>query len=332
MSKVCIAGGNGFIGHHLARRLKKDGHHVTVVDIKSYEYGEVDYANIDIRGDLRDYRFCESLFKNEYDYIFQLACFMGGCQFIFVGDNDSDIMHNSALINLNVINCLQKNKFKGRIFFSSSACIYPDYLQKEPYNIGLKESDAYPASPDSDYGIEKLFSERLYLASNRNYGIDARIARYHNIYGSESTYYGGKEKAPASISKKVAEAALENKSEVGMWGDGEQSRSFLFIDDAIDATLLLMESNYKHPINIGSEEGIKIKDLWKMAVDISGEDISIISIERPTRTLGVMGRNSDNTIIEKELGWKPKYSLREGMEKTYNWIYGQVRQKFGSKI
>jgi GDP-D-mannose 3',5'-epimerase len=312
-----VLGGNGFIGHHLARRLKKEGYYVVVVDIKDYEYGESDFCDKYIQGDLRIQGFCDFIFQGHYDEVYQLAADMGGCQYIFTGENDADIMDNSAQINLNVCKRLKPSQ---KVFYSSSACMYPKEKQSIASDYGLKESDAYPGNPDSEYGWEKLFSERLYTAYARNKGLNIRIARFHNIYGPEGVYQGGKEKAPASISRKVAEAI----DAVQIWGSGEQRRSFLYIDDCIDAVRLLMKSSWTFPINIGSEESVTVKQLWETAVKVSGKSLNIEHIERPENTLGVMGRNSDNTVIRFVLKWEPKYSLREGIERTFKWINDRV--------
>lgn len=349
MKTAWIGGGMGFIGHHLARRLKSEGYFVRVVDIKDYEHGSHDFADEYIIADLRDPlqvsrtlvdRYQEPFYESKnFDEVYCLACLMGGAGFVFTGDNDADIMHDSALINLNIVDTLKKNNFKGKVFYSSSACMYPQEIQndiKPHINIGysLKETDAYPANPDSEYGWEKLFSERLYLAYQRNYNLNVRIARFHNIYGPEGTYKGGKEKAPAAMCRKVVLCSTYGKdlltpkgiedgltgNEIEVWGDGSQTRSFLYIDDCIDAVRLLMESEFKEPINIGSEEMVSINDLAKMAIELSGKSIKIKNIEGPT---GVRGRNSDNTLIRKVLNWEPKFKLKEGLGLTYKWIYSQ---------
>jgi GDP-D-mannose 3',5'-epimerase len=333
---ACVLGGNGFIGHHMARRLKSEGYYVRVVDIKEYEYGPNDYADEVVIADLRDPRIVEASLRLQnfeysflkkpfeeivpFDEVYAFACLMGGAGFVFTGDNDADIMHDSALINLNVVAWAQIYGV-GKLFYSSSACMYPqelqDYQTKFKTGNALKESDAYPANPDSEYGWEKLFSERLFLAYQRNYNLNVRIARFHNIYGPEGTYKGGKEKAPAAMCRKVIE---RDGDSIEVWGTGNQTRSFLYIDDCIDAVRLLMQSEFKEPINIGSEEMISINGLAKLAIGISEKSIEIKNIDGP---VGVMGRNSDNTLIEKILGWKPKYSLKEGLEKTYWWIKSQ---------
>lgn len=319
--KALVCGGNGFIGHHLAKRLKSLGYYVLVADIKECEYGNDHATDISI-GDLRDIKFVEQCVRSVHE-VYQLAADMGGCQYVFTGEHDADIMRNSAQINMNVLDCMVRVNPNAKIFYSSSACMYPQEIQSTADSPALKESSAYPGNPDSEYGWEKLFSERLYLAYQRNYNLNVRIARFHNIYGPEGTYEGGKEKAPASISRKVCKAV----DSVEVWGNGLQKRSFLYIDDCIDAVLLLMKSEYKKPINIGSEESVTILDLWKMAIEISGKDLTINHVDRPEGVLGVMGRNSDNTVIKHVLNWSPKYSLQLGLEITYKWINSQVNGK-----
>lgn len=315
--KVAVLGGNGFIGHHIARRYKSLGWYVLAVDIKECEYGN-DHATDIMIGDLRIMEVVETAIRN-VNLIIQLAADMGGCQYVFTGDHDADIMRNSAQINMNVCDAMVRLNPKAKVFYSSSACMYPQEIQEKSNSPALKESDAYPANPDSEYGWEKLFSERLYLAYARNYGLDIRIARFHNIYGPEGTYKGGKEKAPASVTRKV----IESKGEVEIWGDGLQTRSFLYIDDCLDAVQLLIESDYKEPINIGSWHSITIHYLWDIAIHHSGKNIEKITVDRPIKVLGVMGRNSDNTLIKKVLGWEPKYTITEGMKELYNWIKSQ---------
>lgn len=315
---ILVAGGNGFIGHHLARRLKNEGHFVVVADIKKYEYGIMDFADENILSDLRIKTSCETIFsERKYDEVYALACLMGGAQFIFTGENDAEIMHDSALININIVECCKKYSV-GKVFYSSSACMYPAYNQVNPEDPDCSEDSAYPAMPDSEYGWEKLFSERLYLAYARNYGLNVRIARFHNIYGPEGTWKGGKEKAPASLCRKVIEA----ENEIEVLGDGKQTRSFLYIDECIEGVLRLMKSDFKEPVNIGSEEMISINDLAKMIIRISGKDIQIKNI--PSKALGVRGRNSDNKLIFEKLGWKPNYPLEKGIEQTYKWIESQI--------
>jgi nucleoside-diphosphate-sugar epimerase len=258
------------------------------------------------------------------DEIYQFAADMGGAGYIFTGEHDANVMHNSALCNLNVIDEAVRKKV-GQVFYSSSACIYPESIQTEADNPGLTENLAYPAGPDSEYGWEKLFSERMYMAYNRNHGIEVRVARFHNIFGPEGTWCGGREKAPAAMCRKVAE--VEDGGEIEMWGDGEQTRSFLYIDECIEGVRKLMESDFRGPVNIGSDEIITIKDLAMMAADIAGKNIRIKNIPGPT---GVRGRNSENSLIKEKLGWAPRQTLRSGMEKTYAWIEEQVRSTAGT--
>lgn len=333
---AAILGGNGFIGHWMARRLKAEGYWVRVVDIKEYEYGPNDYADEIVIADLRDARRAEaSLILNtwykhsfdrpafeeriQFDEVINFACLMGGANFVFTGSNDADIMGDSALININICNALANLKFKGKVFYSSSACVYPQGIQRESKNPGLKESDAWPADPDSCYGIEKLFSEKLYDAYSRNHKLDIRIARFHNIYGPEGTYTEPKSKAPAALCRK----AILSKDVVEIWGDGGQTRSFLYISDCIDAVRLLMNSDHKEPINIGSEEMVSINELAGMAIQCSGKSITINHIDGPT---GVRGRNSDNTVIRQVLNWEPKVSLQQGIYKTFQWIHNQINK------
>lgn len=327
---IAVLGGNGFIGHHMARRLKKDGHFVTVADIKEYEYGENDFSDENIICDLRDMASVEKLFAvYKWDEIYFFACQMGGAGYVFTGENDADIMSDSALININILKAMVKFESQAKVFYSSSACIYPQDLQRISNNTGLKESDAYPANPDSDYGWEKLFSEHLFTAFARNKGIQVRIARFHNIFGIEGTYKGGREKAPAAMCRKVAESNFSPISDftknfqlIEVWGDGLQTRSFLYIDECIEGVTRLMESNCTEPVNIGSDEMVSINDLAKMAIEISGKNIAIKNVE--SKALGVRGRNSDNDFIYSQLGWKPDYSLRKGMELTYQWVSKMV--------
>lgn len=316
---ILICGGNGFIGHHLARRLKAEGNFVVVADIKKYEYGLNDYSDANILCDLRIKISCESLFNEfKFDEVYQLAADMGGAEYVFSGENDADLMSNSAIINLNIAKLCVKHKV-GKVFYSSSACMYPSYNQSDEKDPDCSEDSAYPAMPDSEYGWEKLFSERLYLAYARNYGLNVRIARFHNIYGPEGTWKGGKEKAPAALCRKVIEAT----NEIEVLGDGKQTRSFLYIDECIEGVLRLMQSDFKDPVNIGSEEMISINDLAKMIIRISGKDIQIKNIE--SNALGVRGRNSDNKLIFEKLGWKPNYPLEKGIEQTYKWIESQIK-------
>lgn len=316
--KVLVAGAGGFIGGHLVKRLKSEGYWVRGVDLKHNEYGK-SHADEFIIGDLRDFNICRNVLAG-IEEVYQLAADMGGAGYIFTGNNDAAVMHNSASINLNMAELAHQLGVK-KIFYSSSACMYPAYNQMDPSNPKCSEDSAYPAAPDSEYGWEKLFSERLYLSYYRNYGMQVRIARFHNIYGPEGTYKGGKEKAPAAMCRKVNEASDGGTIEI--WGDGKQTRSFLYIDDCIDAVRMLFESDFLGPVNIGSEEMISINDLGKMVIGIAGKKISIKNIPGPE---GVRGRNSDNRLIEEKLGWKPKYTLKEGMNKTYSWIAAQMNE------
>jgi len=322
---IIIQGGGGFIGHHLARRLKNEGHNVICVDIKTIkeasEYCDINtYCTQYICADLRNLEaVCGIIKQYKPDELFSLAADMGGAGYVFTGDNDANIMTNSVLINLNTLIAIKDFSPKTKVFYSSSACVYPAEIQTDPLNPGLKESDAYPANPDSDYGTEKLFSERLYLAYHRNHNIDVRIARYHNIFGPEGTWYGGKEKAPAAVCRKVAEAP--NGGSVEIWGTGEQTRSFLYIDECVEATLKLIESDFIGPVNIGSEEMISINNLAKMVISVSGKFLTINNIPGP---VGVMGRNSNNTLVREKLGWDYTQSLEDGIKKLYPWIRTNV--------
>ncbi len=317
MKKALVYGAGGFIGSHLVNRLKSEGYWVRGVDLKIPDFSATQ-ADEFLQLDLRNPDNVDKTTNLEFDEVYQLAADMGGAGFVFTGEHDADIMHNSALINLNLCYFLAHKKFKGKVFYSSSACMYPNEKQLESENPGLKESDAYPGNPDSEYGWEKLFSERVFLAYNRNYGLNVRIARFHNIYGPEGTYKGGREKAPAAMCRKVIEAETSN---IEVWGDGKQTRSFLYIDDCIDAVRLLMESEFDEPINIGSEEMVTINQLAQMAIDLSGKEITIKNV--PSNAIGVRGRNSDNTLIRKVLRWEPQYSLERGLRNTYHWIASQ---------
>ncbi|KQC30596.1 NAD-dependent epimerase/dehydratase family protein [Flagellimonas eckloniae] len=320
MKKALVCGSGGFIGGHLVNRLKKEGYWVRGVDLKKNEYGNSN-ADESIVGDLRDINIVKQVVTDDLDEVYQLAADMGGAGFVFTGDNDADIMHNSALCNLNVLEEVKNKKVK-KIFYSSSACMYPEYNQMNPDNPKCSEDSAYPAAPDSEYGWEKLFSERLYLTYHRNHGIDVRIARFHNIFGPEGTWDGGREKAPAALCRKVAE--IENNGHIEVWGDGKQTRSFLLVDECVEGVRKLMESDFIGPVNIGSEEMISINDYAKMIINISGKNITIKNIDGPT---GVAGRNSDNALIREKLGWEPSMSLRESTEITYKWISEQVKNK-----
>lgn len=317
MKKALVLGAGGFIGAHMVKRLKKEGFWVRGVDLKLPPYAETE-ADDFLVGDLRDPYICREVIDTRFDEVYQFAADMGGAGFVFIGDNDYDIMHNSALINLNILEACRKRNIK-RVFYSSSACMYPEYNQLDPNNPNLKEDSAYPAQPDSDYGWEKLFSERLYLASARNKNLEVRVARYHNIFGIEGSWHDGREKAPAAICRKVAMA--KDGGEIEIWGDGRQTRSFLYIDECIEATIRLTRSDWTGPVNIGSDEMVTINELAEIAMDISEKKLSIKHIDGP---LGVRGRNSDNTLYEEKLGWRVSESLRLGMEKTYPWIENQV--------
>jgi nucleoside-diphosphate-sugar epimerase len=314
--RALVCGAGGFIGGHLVKRLKKDGFWVRGVDLKKHEFC-TSQADEFIIGDLRDPAVVMRNLCGIGD-VYQLAADMGGAGFVFTGENDATIMHNSAQINLNVAEWCPRMGVK-RLFYSSSACIYPERNQRDPNNPLCSEESAYPASPDSEYGWEKLFSERLYQAYARNRGLDIHIARFHNIFGPEGTWQGGREKAPAAICRKVIEAPEGGTIEI--WGDGEQTRSFLYVDECVEGIRRLMESNFNGPVNIGSEEMISINNLALMAMMIGNKSLSIKHIEGP---LGVRGRNSDNKLIQEKLGWCPSSKLYEGMVKTYRWIEGQV--------
>ena len=326
--KILVLGAGGFIGSHMVKNLKREGHWVRGVDLKHPEFNKTEADDFRIY-DLADQSQIEDILLVEgepFDQIYQFAADMGGAGFIFTGDNDANIMYNSASINLNILKTLvninEKQKVnKTKVFYSSSACIYPEENQLDPNNPNCEESSAYPANPDSEYGWEKLFSERIYFAFNKNFDIDIRVARYHNIFGPEGTWDGGREKAPAAICRKVAKATEENDFEIEVWGDGEQTRSFLYIDECIEATKKLMESDFKGPINIGSEEMVTINGLVEMVSEIAGKKIHINHIDGPQ---GVRGRRSNNNLIFKEINWKPTKSLNDGLLPTYEWIESQV--------
>jgi len=341
MKKILVLGGGGFIGGHLAKKLKSEGNFVRVVDIKTHEhfYGD-DFCNEFIQGDLRNPLIVSQVMyapgqislddkKNSFDEVYQLAADMGGAGYIFTGENDANVMHNSSLVNLNVVHYASKFSVK-KVFYSSSACMYPEHNQLDPDNPNCEESSAYPANPDSEYGWEKLFSERLYLAFNRNYNLDVRIGRFHNIFGPQGTWYGGKEKAPAAMCRKVVETP--EGGEIEVWGDGQQTRSFLYIDECLEAIERLMSSNFLGPVNIGSEEMVTINELAQMAIDISGKNITIKNIDNEEFSekygfkcpVGVRGRNSDNNLYFEKIGWKVNQPLYDGIEKTYLWINNLV--------
>jgi nucleoside-diphosphate-sugar epimerase len=349
-----VLGGGGFIGGHLAKRLKEEGYYVRIVDIKKHEYftpEEIcdeflvydlcDPKNVEAimrlesnDGNILPFKYLSQPFSQQeiFDEVYQLAADMGGAGYIFTGENDANVMHNSALINLNVVHQAVLNKIK-KIFYSSSACMYPEHNQLDPENPNCEESSAYPANPDSEYGWEKLFSERLFLAFNRNYGLDVRVARFHNIFGPYGTWKGGKEKAPAAMCRKAAESSMDGELEV--WGDGQQTRSFLYIDDCLEAVLRFMrQDEFLGPVNIGSEEMVTINQLAKMAIEVAGKKAYVKNIEGyefkakygfkcPT---GVRGRNSDNKLYKEHMGWEPIQPLRVGIKKTYEWINKQVNE------
>jgi GDP-D-mannose 3',5'-epimerase len=315
-----VCGAGGFIGSHLVRRLKLDGFWVRGIDLKMPDYGESE-ADEFVVGDLRQQDFCARVIDRGFHEVYQLAADMGGAGYIFTGQHDADIIHNSATINLNVAD-LCRRRAVGRVFFSSSACVYPAVNQQNPDNPNCVESSAYPASPDSEYGWEKLISERLFQSYGRNYAMTCRIARYHNIFGPSGTWDGGREKVPAAICRKVAQAA--HGGEIEIWGDGRQTRSFLYIDECIEGTLRLMRSGFAGPVNIGSEEMVSINQLVDMVCDIAGKRLHKRHVAGPT---GVRGRTSDNRLIAETLDWQPTQSLMAGLEKTYAWVESQLLRR-----
>ena len=316
MKKIVVLGAGGFIGSHLVKRLKKEGHYVIGADIKYPDFSETQADNFLI-GDLRNFDFVNQVIENDVDELYQLAADMGGAGYIFTGLNDANVMHNSAQINLNVAKIAVDKKVKA-LFYSSSACMYPEYNQMDPDNPKCAENTAYPALPDSEYGWEKLFSERLYLSFKRNYGLNAKIARFHNIYGEEGAWNNGKEKAPAALCRKVVEA--NHEGEVEIWGDGQQTRSFLYIEDCLDAVLKLTRSEFSGPYNIGSEEMISINDFAQLIAKVGQKSILIKNIDGPT---GVRGRCSDNRLIIEDLKWEPSVNLEKGISFLYNWVKTQ---------
>jgi nucleoside-diphosphate-sugar epimerase len=312
-----VCGAGGFIGGHLVKRLKRDGLWVRGVDLKFHNFSETE-ADDFVVGDLRDQGFCRAIVDRRFDEVYQLAADMGGAGYIFTGEHDANLMHNSATINLNVLDACYKRSVR-KIFYSSSACMYPAYNQEDPLNPRCSEDSAYPAAPDSEYGWEKLFSERLYLAYRRNFGMQTYIARYHNIFGPEGTWTGGREKAPAAICRKIAIA--RDGEDIEVWGDGEQTRSFLFVDECVEGTVRLLRSNFAGPVNIGSQEMVTINQLVDLVAGIAGKRIGKRHIPGP---LGVRGRNSDNRLIRHKLHWEPRHPLHGGLEPTYQWIETQV--------
>ena len=315
-----VLGAGGFIGSHLVKRLKREGFWVRGVDLKYPSFSNSAADEFMTGYDLRDPNICRQVLDRPFNEVYQLAAEMGGAGFVFTGDNDADILHNSALINLNILDMCQKKGIK-RVFYSSSACMYPEHNQLDPENPKTDEESAYPANPGSEYGWEKLFSERMYLAFHRNYGMEVRVARFHNTFGPEGTWEGGREKAPAAICRKVAEAPEGGSIEI--WGDGKQTRSFTYIDECLEGIIRLTRSNWTGPVNIGSEELVSINQLAHMVMEIAGKKLSINHIPGPE---GPRGRNSDNRLIEEKLGWKPSRPLMEGLSKTYSWIEEQVKQ------
>jgi len=319
MRRALVNGAGGFIGSHLVKRLKVEGHWVRGADLKQPEFDR-SAADDFVVGDLRDPALVREVVPH-IDEVYQLASDMGGAGYIFTGENDASIMHNSATINLNTLEIGTRAGIR-KFFYSSSACIYPEYNQRDPQNPKCSEDSAYPAAPDSEYAWEKLFSERLYLAFKRNRDVQVRIARFHNIFGPEGTWKGGREKAPAAICRKVAEAP--DGGEIEIWGDGSQTRSFLYIDECIEGIRRLMDSHFTGPVNIGSEEMITINALARLVMEIAGKRLAIRHIPGPT---GVRGRNSDNRLIRQKLGWAPSKRLRRGLEQTYQWIAKEVAQE-----
>tara|TARA_R110000868_G_scaffold145723_2_gene366092 strand:+ start:618 stop:1589 length:972 start_codon:yes stop_codon:yes gene_type:complete len=321
MKKALVLGAGGFIGGHLVTRLKNEGYWVRGVDIKEHEYKKTDADEFFVL-DLRKVCSVSTAFTltsvdSTFDEVYQLAADMGGAGYIFTGEHDADVMHNSATINLNVANQAIKYTNMPKVFYSSSACMYPEYNQLDPNNPNCSEASAYPAAPDSEYGWEKLFSERLYLAYNRNYGLPIRIGRFHNIFGPYGSWNNGKEKAPAAVCRKVA----ENETSIEIWGDGLQTRSFLYVEECVEAILRFMQSNFNGPMNIGSDEMVSINQLASMVMQVANKKLSIINKPGPQ---GVRGRNSDNTLIFEKLNWKPSEPLIKGIEQTYIWIKNQV--------
>lgn len=318
MNKIVVLGAGGFIGSHMVKRLKSHGNYVIGVDLKYPEFDDTladEFKILDL-SKAESFSFIDS----SVDQIYQFAADMGGAGYIFTGDNDFNIISGSASININLLRHLIFNSLKPKVFYSSSACVYPEEKQMLSDNPGLLESDAYPANPDSEYGWEKIFSERMYLSAKRNYGIDVKIARYHNVYGPMSTWDGGKEKSPAALCRKV----IMSEGNIDIWGSGEQTRSFLYIDDCIDGSIKLMESNESGPFNIGSTEMVSINDFVAIISSIEKKSIHINKIDGPT---GVTGRNSNNDLVNQKIQWLPKVSLADGIERTYFWIKSLIDNK-----
>ena len=317
--RVLVCGAGGFIGGHLVARLKDEGYWVCGADLKHHEYRK-SRADKFVVCDLRDQAMCNDLMQEGFEEIYQLAADMGGAGYVFTGKHDADIMHNSAQINLNILDSCKRSKAK-RVFYSSSACIYPKFNQQDENNPNLTEDSAYPAAPDSDYGWERLFSERMFLAFHRNYGLEVRIARYHNIFGPEGTWQGGREKVPAAMCRKISQAT--DGGSIEMWGDGNQKRSFLYIDECLEGSIRLMRSDWSGPVNIGSEEMVSINQLANIIMKIAGKTLTINHTEGP---VGVRSRRSDNNLISKKLNWQPTQPLTEGLKLTYSWIEKQVNK------
>lgn len=320
MADALVCGAGGFIGSHLVRRLKSEGFRVRGIDLKYPEFAQTQ-ADDFVIGDLRDPAVCRRAVDRNFHEVYQLAADMGGAGYVFTGEHDAQVMHNSVQVNLNMLEACRAQPV-GRIFYSSSACIYPAHNQEDPENPDCAEDSAYPAAPDSEYGWEKLFSERLYFAYQRNHGLTVRVARLHNVFGPEGTWTGGREKAPAALCRKVAEATLGEAIEI--WGDGSQTRSFLYITEALEGITRLMRSEYAGPLNIGSAEMISVNDLARLVMRVAGNSVPIRNVPGPT---GVRGRTSDNRRIREKLGWEPTQKLQAGMRETYLWIEGQVRAR-----
>jgi GDP-D-mannose 3',5'-epimerase len=321
MKKAIVFGAGGFIGHHLVKRLKSEGYWVRGVDLKYPDFGKT-AADHFVIGDLRRKEVVSRVLTPEADELYQLAADMGGAGYLFTGDNDAKVMYNSASINLNTLEAARLCSV-NKLFYSSSACIYPKHNQEDPISPNCEEKSAYPADPDSEYGWEKLFSERLYQAFHRNHGLNVRIARLHNVYGPEGPWRGGKEKAPAAICKKVAEA--KDGDFIEIWGDGHQTRSFLFIEDCLDGIRHLMNADYTEPVNIGSEEMVSILELVELLCRLSNKKMFIRSVDGP---VGVRGRNSDNRLMRKITGWEPRTRLEDGIRNTYLWVERQVASEY----